>query len=656
MKKFLFFLLLPFFAVGQQLPGVAYVSPQMPVITSGNSTATSVEFFWNAVENASHYKISYEISSGGRMNDIAIGNLRRYTVRGIPPGSSVRFTVTPFDHLGNTLASGSIDYRLLGGDCASSVVPPTTLNGVNITSTSSGSVDLYPSAYSSCGIATTPANSIYLGANGAFSYTMNFSQPVNDLVIVITATGNTIDEIFNFTTNGGIPSISANASCYTTITGNEIASGMNSTFEGGGGGGVFVIHAPANFTSMTITGPGGAAGSLLAVCSNSVTPIECNVSFAPTLSTTSLTATCPITTVNLGAVTTSNLPTTTGVMMTWHTGSPASQANLITGSLTNLPAGPTYYAVFFDSVNDCYGSTTAVTTTTTAITPVFTQVASICSGQNLAPLPTTSNNGIVGTWSPAPNNSTTTAYTFTPTTGCATTASMTIQVTTTVTPAFAAVEPVCFGDVILDLPILSSNGIAGSWSPPLNNSATTTYIFTPNAGQCATTATLEIIIKSKPVVTIENDCVGQAYVLTAVADEAAAIEWYMGDGFQFQVGSQASLTVLTPGFYHVTVVGLNGCETDASFTVDSIACEIQKGISPNGDAFNEYFELTNLNVTNLKIFNRYGMLVYDKTNYTNQWNGKSNEGEQLPDATYYYLIELNGGQSKTGWIYINSKG
>jgi gliding motility-associated-like protein len=89
--------------------------------------------------------------------------------------------------------------------------------------------------------------------------------------------------------------------------------------------------------------------------------------------------------------------------------------------------------------------------------------------------------------------------------------------------------------------------------------------------------------------------------------------------------------------------------------VVSIGCEIQKGISPNGDDYNDFFDLSNFEVSTLKIFNRYGMLVYDKANYTNQWYGKSNDGEQLPDATYYYLIELNDGASKTGWVYINSK-
>ena len=61
--------------------------------------------------------------------------------------------------------------------------------------------------------------------------------------------------------------------------------------------------------------------------------------------------------------------------------------------------------------------------------PTFTAVAAICAGANLAPLPTTSNNGITGTWSPALDNMLTRTYTFTPTAGQnAANATMTITV------------------------------------------------------------------------------------------------------------------------------------------------------------------------------------------------------------------------------------
>jgi gliding motility-associated-like protein len=61
-----------------------------------------------------------------------------------------------------------------------------------------------------------------------------------------------------------------------------------------------------------------------------------------------------------------------------------------------------------------------------------------------------------------------------------------------------------------------------------------------------------------------------------------------------------------------------------------------------------------MNVQQLEIFNRYGTKVYSKMDYTNEWIGQSNVGNDLPDGTYYYVIDFKNNQaSKTGWIYIN---
>jgi hypothetical protein len=161
-----------------------------------------------------------------------------------------------------------------GFTCSGSVVPPATINGVEITATSTGSVGLYPDAFTSCGSITTPADSIYLGQGGAFTYTMNFSVPINNLIVFITGSGVIGNpsslENFIFTTNTGtgIPSITSGINCFSTIVGNQIFAGAGDSPTGGGG--QFVITNNVNFTSVTISGNGGSAGSVLSVCANSI--------------------------------------------------------------------------------------------------------------------------------------------------------------------------------------------------------------------------------------------------------------------------------------------------------------------------------------------------------------------------------------------------
>jgi uncharacterized protein (TIGR02145 family) len=115
-------------------------------------------------------------------------------------------------------------------------------------------------------------------------------------------------------------------------------------------------------------------------------------------------------------------------------------------------------------------------------------------------LPTTSINGVTGTWSPALNNTITTTYTFTPTAGlCANTSTMTITVNPIVTPTFTAVASSCANATMTALPTTSNNSISGTWSPALNNTTSTTYTFTPTAGQCANTTTQTITITAPKV-------------------------------------------------------------------------------------------------------------------------------------------------------------
>jgi len=133
-----------------------------------------------------------------------------------------------------------------------------------------------------------------------------------------------------------------------------------------------------------------------------------------------------------------------------------------------------------------------------ATTPTFTQVSAICSGDSLSPLLTTSNEGVLGTWSPALNNTVTTTYTFTPEAGqCATNQNMTITVNPIVNPTFTQVAPICKGDTIMALPSTSIEGILGSWLPVIDNTTTTTYTFTPDTGQCATSETMTILVNTE---------------------------------------------------------------------------------------------------------------------------------------------------------------
>ncbi|MEE3999161.1 gliding motility-associated C-terminal domain-containing protein, partial [Tenacibaculum sp. FZY0031] len=93
---------------------------------------------------------------------------------------------------------------------------------------------------------------------------------------------------------------------------------------------------------------------------------------------------------------------------------------------------------------------------------------------------------------------------------------------------------------------------------------------------------------------------------------------------------------------------------------------ISKAVTPNGDSWNEFFEITGVEscgfVANVKIFNRWGAKVFESNNYANNWNGTSDGAtfggaERLPAGTYYYIVILENSGLKpfTGAIYLGTK-
>ena len=95
---------------------------------------------------------------------------------------------------------------------------------------------------------------------------------------------------------------------------------------------------------------------------------------------------------------------------------------------------------------------------------------------------------------------------------------------------------------------------------------------------------------------------------------------------------------------------------------------IYNGISADGDGHNDYFHIESIErypVNNLKIFNRWGVLVYEKDGYRNDTepfdghsNGRAtiNAGSKLPQGTYYYILEYQDSVGQTqknqGWLYL----
>jgi gliding motility-associated-like protein len=200
---------------------------------------------------------------------------------------------------------------------------------------------------------------------------------------------------------------------------------------------------------------------------------------------------------------------------------PLKSKNNITGTwdkaLSTSVAGKTSYT-FTPNAGQCATSTTIEVQIDAPITPVFDPIGPFCLDASVPSLPTSSKNGIMGTWDKMINTSAVgkSTYNFTPSAGqCANSTTIEIEITDKIIPVFDPVGPYCIGSTAPTLPASSNNGITGTWDKMVNTSVTgkTTYTFTPDADQCATPATMEVEVTG--LITPVFDPIGP-YCLNAV--------------------------------------------------------------------------------------------------------------------------------------------
>ena len=318
---------------------------------------------------------------------------------------------------------------------------------------------------------------------------------------------------------------------------------------------------------------------------------------------------------------------------------PTTSQNGITGTWSPaLNNTTTTEYTFTPDVGQCASNQTMTITVNPATIPTFTQVPGICEGETIPTLPTTSQNGITGAWSPAYNNTTTTEYTFTPDAGqCASNQTMTITVSPARTPTFNQIPAICSGETIPVLPTTSQNGITGTWSPALNNTTTTEYTFTPNAGQCASTQTMTIVVNmnTAPVISeVKTNGFDIEILTTATSDFSYSI-----DGQNFQYGN--IFYGIRGGRYSITVRDNSGCGQDV---VSHLHFVIPKFFTPNNDGFNDFFEIRGIQEfgsSEVNIFDRYGKLLKNYRNSAVVWDG-TYLGNLLPTNDYWYQIIVDG--------------
>lgn len=174
---------------------------------------------------------------------------------------------------------------------------------------------------------------------------------------------------------------------------------------------------------------------------------------------------------------------------------------------------------------------------------------------------------------------------------------------------------------------------------------------TDNGGKDTYSQTFYLTVNALPGVSISSDkgnTVSKGEVVTLTATGGVTYTWEPASGSSGDL-HQPTLTVRpnADATYQVTGTNAAGCSAVTTISIrvaDDYKLDATNLLTPNGDGKNDRWVIRNLDSypdNEVKIFDRTGRMIYQRRNYSNDWDGTLN-GHPLAEGTYYYVLTVNG--------------
>ena len=153
----------------------------------------------------------------------------------------------------------------------------------------------------------------------------------------------------------------------------------------------------------------------------------------------------------------------------------------------------------------------------------------------------------------------------------------------------------------------------------------------------------------------------QQVVVTPINTRNPSYFWTPSVGLSCGDCPNPVVNAYAPGNYVVTISMVNGtatCTGSANLTVNVLShtrAFAPNAFSPNGDGNNDVFEIygEDIKTLDMKVFNRWGELVYSTTNSMAGWDGSYKGQMQLP-GVYTYMVTItyldNSQESRKGTV------
>ena len=129
--------------------------------------------------------------------------------------------------------------------------------------------------------------------------------------------------------------------------------------------------------------------------------------------------------------------------------------------------------------------------------------------------------------------------------------------------------------------------------------------------------------------------------ITKVVDSPIDVQAKIFPGESYYVGPKQ---FKSPTSEMVTIQSTHGCDSSVVLDLQYYEVFVPNTFTPNGDGVNDYFAFSGSDelqlIAHLKIFDRWGSIVFEKSNFQPfdemaYWDGTAN-GAELPEGTYIY--------------------
>lgn len=195
-------------------------------------------------------------------------------------------------------------------------------------------------------------------------------------------------------------------------------------------------------------------------------------------------------------------------------------------------------------------------------------------------------------------------------------------------------------------------------NPTASNTVITQYTLTvSNGGVCPDKkSTVRVTPFPKPYVDASPDTVIDEGNTITLNGTGSAINFWLPD-YRIRYA-----TTPTPDVWPIvtTTYTLYVEDSHKCTNFDTVRVRVIKGeklffysaFSPNGDGDNDVFYIGNLEKypeNNLKIYNRYGKMIFNASNYANNWDG-TYLGNEIPTGTYFYIFTDGVSQEYKGTV------